>query len=192
MFLPCVACAFVSQRHVGSVPAEPSRSWERREEEMFLAGPVPGSGYCGISRADVGCYFKGIHVHECTGEREASESALGHRASAGSPFPFQNVNLILGGQRSLPLVQLSAKKKRMSFEKEAPLLFVTSLNSLATFQNRAPSWCCRRSPAPLQCEAQRRNSSTHWCWFSASSAPMSWSLSNPCGDVPSRALCDQT
>lgn len=84
------------------------------------------------------------------------------------------------------------KKKRMSFEKEAPLLCVTSLNSLATFQNRAPSWCCRRSPVPLQCEAQRRNSSTHWCWFSASSAPTSWSLSNPCGDVPSRALCDQT
>lgn len=85
---------------------------------MFLAGPVPGRRYCGISRADVGCYFKGIHVHECTGEWEASESALGHRAGVGSPFPIQNVNLILGGQRSLPLVQLSAKKKRCPLKRK--------------------------------------------------------------------------
>lgn len=186
-----VWCVFVSQRHMGSVPAEPNRSWERREEDMFLAGPVLGSRYCGISRADVGCYFKGIHVHECTGGWEALESALGHRASVGSPFPIQNVNLILGVRRSLPLVQLSAKK-RCPLKRKLHCCCLTSLNSLATFQNRAPSWCCRRSPVPLQCEAQRRNSSTHWCWFSASSAPMSWSLSNPYGDVPSRALCDQT
>lgn len=47
---------------MGSIPAEPHRSREGKQEKMLPAGPVPGGCHSGLSCAHQRCYRQGTFL----------------------------------------------------------------------------------------------------------------------------------